>query len=432
MPATTQAKDPARVRADAFLDAHAIGLLRLCAVDVLDREHVVDAPRAGFATALAGRLEVEPGSVAGALEQTVQLQPDLTTIAHLPSLWADAVPAAALVAELGATSGVVPCPRRALRRELHQLAAHELQLKIGPRIELYLLERAADGEWQPLGEVDASSRADLRIEAFQAELAAMLEAAGIALISIQRAAGPAQIACELAPLDALAAADALVRLRRLARRLARARGFVATFLPRPIAGAAGSSLRLRFDLRDAEDASALQANLPAARGFLAGILEHAAALCALTNPLINSYKRLLPGRPASLVAWSSDGALPMLRLREQSELPAELRSPDPCCQPYLAFAGLLAAGRDGIARGLELPEPIPAAPAELPRRERARIATLPSTLHDAIVAFERDELLGPALGEPLVQPWLSQAKLAWAEFADEVHAWELQRYLPAL
>jgi glutamine synthetase len=229
--------------------------------------------------------------------------------------------------------------------------------------------------------------------------------------------------------------------RYCVRRVARDFNLHATFMPKPVFGINGSGMHVHLSLFDLAgeintfaDPDAQWQLSTNAMHFIAGVIEHARAICAITNPLVNSFKRLVPGYEAPThIAWSMRNRSPMIRIPERRGLGTrmELRMPDPSCNPYLAFAVILASGLDGIRRQLEAPPPVNKNIYRMSARERSRnrIMTLPGNLSEAISALERDELVREALGNHIASHYIDAKRQEWNEYIAQVHEWELQRYL---
>jgi glutamine synthetase len=214
----------------------------------------------------------------------------------------------------------------------------------------------------------------------------------------------------------------------------------ATFMPKPIPRINGSGMHTHLSLFE-DGANAFhdpddEFNLSGvAYSFLAGLLEHAPAISAVTNPNVNSYKRLVPGYEAPIyIAWSDVNRSALVR-KPAARVPAasrvELRSPDPSCNPYLALAVMLHAGLDGIERGLEADDPVRENIYEFDeqKREEYGIETLPSTLGQAVDALESDEVIRSALGEHIAEKYIEAKREEYTEFLASVSQWELDRYL---
>ncbi|NJD11462.1 MAG: type I glutamate--ammonia ligase, partial [Gemmatimonadetes bacterium] len=241
--------------------------------------------------------------------------------------------------------------------------------------------------------------------------------------------------------DALTTADNLATFRFVVRNVALQHGLHATFMPKPLFGANGSGLHTHQSLfRNGEnafyDAGAPDRLSRVMRWYLGGLLEHARAFCAITNPVVNSYKRLVPGYEAPVnVAWSHHNRSPMVRVpaKRGRGTRLELRTPDPAANPYLALAVQLAAGLDGIRRKTEPPEPIDKNIWNLSVRDRRRyrIQELPRDLGEAIALLKRSAFVRDALGTHVFQQFVNLKEREWQEYTAQVHEWEIERYLAA-
>jgi glutamine synthetase len=238
----------------------------------------------------------------------------------------------------------------------------------------------------------------------------------------------------------------VITARYAIKAIAQRHGLWATFLPKPTYGVIGSGMHTHqrlVKLRDGKnafsDAGDAQYGLsPVGRQFLAGQLAHAQGMCAVVAPLVNSYKRLVPGFEAPvMVSWARLNREALLRVPrvaagESDTMRVEFRSPDPSCNPYLAFAVMLHSGLDGIAHELPLPAPVEEELIGLDELARLHkgIELLPATLGEALAALQTDMVVQTALGE-LIAAWFAEAKLEeWLDYRRQVHAWELERYLP--
>ena len=221
--------------------------------------------------------------------------------------------------------------------------------------------------------------------------------------------------------------------------LAQKNGLHATFMPKPVYGVAGSGMHINMSLfRDGEnvfaDASDPRGLSPVAYQFIAGLLAHVRGLCAVTNPLVNSYKRLVPGFEAPCyLAWSASNRSSLIRIptAHGSSTRIELRCPDPACNPYLAFAVCLAAGLDGIRRKLSPPAEITENIYEMDAAALAAhgIENLPDTLESAVAAMLRDPVVTGALGNHVTTQYTAGKQREWYEYRTRVSQWELDKYL---
>ena len=222
-------------------------------------------------------------------------------------------------------------------------------------------------------------------------------------------------------------------------------GLHATFMPKPIFGVNGSGMHVHQSLVTGSGASLKNAFFDAkakyqlsgvAMNYIGGILKHARAIAAITNPLVNSYKRLVPGYEAPVnVAWSERNRSPMVRIpaRRGMGTRCEVRMPDPSCNPYLAFTVMLAAGLDGVKNKLDAGEPVNQNVFEMSAREKKRlkIDVLPGSLAEALDCLEKDDLVKNALGEHIAEKFVEAKRNEWQTYIAQVHSWEVERYLQA-
>jgi glutamine synthetase len=238
----------------------------------------------------------------------------------------------------------------------------------------------------------------------------------------------------------VACADNVATFRFVVKKVALDHGLHATFMPKPIFGVNGSGMHTHQSLltRGGENAfydpDARWQLSSTALAYIGGILRHACAFVAITNPLVNSYKRLVPGFEAPInVAWSERNRSPLVRVPAKRGMSTrcEVRVPDPACNPYLALAVMLAAGLDGIENGLEAGEPVNKNIFTMSHREkrRLRIDQLPANLTEALDNLEKDAVMREALGEHTFEHYLRAKRQEWADYISHVHPWEQERYL---
>jgi glutamine synthetase len=345
-------------------------------------------------------------------------------------------------------------PRYVLKRNLARAAALGFTFYVGPEVEYFYFKDVEGtqpldhGGYFDLTPLDGAS--DLR-----RETVLTLEEMGIGVESSHHEVAPSQHEVDLRYTDALTMADSVLTTRLVVKEVAMANGVYATFMPKPLAGENGSGMHVHLSLFRGEQNAFFDANDPlhlsaVARGFIAGLLRHAREITLVTNQWVNSYKRLVPGFEAPVrIAWNRHGgnsrplALPqrsgrmpgdLLRVpqyREGRELAAriEYRAPDPACNPYLAFAALLAAGLEGIEREYPLP----------PGRETAsddagsdEAPTLPGSLLESLQEAEQADMLRRCLGDHLFDSLLASKHIEWESYRSHVTDYELNRYLPIL
>jgi glutamine synthetase len=239
--------------------------------------------------------------------------------------------------------------------------------------------------------------------------------------------------------DAMTTADNIATFRFVVKQVAQRFGLVASFMPKPVFGQSGSGMHTHQSLfRDGKNAffdpkGEFELS-KIAHQYIGGLLAHARGMCAITNPLVNSYKRLVPGYEAPVnVAWSMRNRSPLIRVpaRRGTGTRVELRSPDPSANPYLALAVMLAAGLDGVATKATSREPVDTNIWEMSHREkrRLRIDDLPHDLNEACDELEKDGVIAGALGEHISSHFLAAKRQEWREYITQVSAWELENYL---
>jgi glutamine synthetase len=239
--------------------------------------------------------------------------------------------------------------------------------------------------------------------------------------------------------EALKTADNITTFRFVVKYVARTFGLTASFMPKPIFGQNGSGMHTHQSLfRGGENAfwdeRAEWELSSTALHYIGGLLRHARGITAITNPLVNSYKRLVPGFEAPVnVAWSMRNRSPMIRIpdRRGAGTRVELRTPDPAANPYLALAVQLAAGLDGIATRADAREPVNTNIWDMSHREkrRLRIDDLPRNLDEACTELEKDDVISEALGEHITSQYLAAKRLEWHDYITQVSPWELDNYL---
>ncbi len=333
-------------------------------------------------------------------------------------------------------------PRQVLRRNLERAHAAGFTFFCAPEIEFFYFR--GDDTSRPLEVVDTASYFDLTTADVASDLRKttlhMLEALSIPVEYSFHEDSPSQHEIDLQYTEALNMADSVMTFRLVVRKIAQDRGIHATFMPKPLDGVNGSGMHTHMSLwRDDENAfhdpNAPYGLSDVARHFMAGLLVHAREITAVTNQLINSYKRLNAGREAPrYVSWARNNQstlvrIPVTRPNKPAATRIEYRALDAACNPYLAFSVILAAGMRGIEEGYELPQETT---ANLFDRESARSAgveTLPRSLDEALEEMERSELVRDALGDHIFEWFLRNRRAEWDEYSRTVTQFELDRYL---
>ena len=422
-----------------------VHFLRLQFTDIDGIIKNVEVPESQFQKALDGQIMFDGSSIEGFTrieESDMLLVPDLDTFQVFP--WdSNHGRVGRLICDIATCDGAPfpGCPRTALKRATAAAKKMGFQMMAGPEAEFFLFQR--NGEPMPRTH-DSGGYFDLspvdRGEEARRDIVLALEAMGFEVEAAHHEVAPGQHEIDFKYGDAVSTADAIVTFRFIVKKVALDYGLHATFMPKPLAGVNGSGMHTHqslFTLKGENafyDAKGNWQLSKIARGYIGGVLEHARAICAVTNPLVNSYKRLVPGYEAPVnVAWSEKNRSPMIRVpdRRGDGTRCEVRMPDPSCNPYLAFLVMLASGLDGITRKLDCGEPVNRNIFAMSQREKRRlkIVQLPASLDEALDHLEKDAVLREAMGEHIFTHFLYNKRTEWADYIKEIHQWELDRYL---
>ncbi|MHB1160134.1 MAG: glutamine synthetase family protein [Chloroflexota bacterium] len=380
-------------------------------------------------------------------ESDMYLEPDLSTFGVVP------------FGQSGMTSAKLTCnictpdgepfmgdPRYILRLALKEAEEMGFRFFTGPELEFYLFKVNGERTPSPLPHDEGSyfdMSTDLASEVRQ-EMVQALELQGIPVETSHHEVGPGQHEIDMRYDEALRMADKVVEFKTTLKSVAHRHGLHATFMPKPVFGIAGSGMHVHqslwsiaegrnafYDPHDQYGLSEL------AKYFIAGQLAHAKGICAVLSPLINSYKRLVAGFEAPVfISWARTNRSALVRVpkitpTKSAATRIELRSPDPTCNPYLAFAVMLHAGLDGVKRKLPLIQPIEEDLYEFTDEMMARhgVEVLPGSLHQALDAMEQDGVVREALGPHIYARFLEAKTMEWKEFRRHVSSWEIDRYL---
>jgi glutamine synthetase len=335
-------------------------------------------------------------------------------------------------------------PRYVLKRNLERAREKGFTFFVGPEMEFFYF-----GGRQHAEPLDSAGYFDLTAHDIGSQLRKQtvlrLESMGIPVEYSFHENGPSQHEIDLRYTDALTMADNVMTFRLVVKEVAHDHGMHATFMPKPIGGAFGSGMHTHLSLfegdvnafHDPGDGYGLS---KVAKHFIAGLLEHSAEICAVTNQWVNSYKRLVPGYEAPVYrCWARNNRsalvrVPLPKRGKMESTRIEFRAPDPSCNPYLAFSVMLAAGLKGIEEGYELPTEATDNIYELTDEERLAegIRALPGSLKDALDVMERSELVAEALGEHVFEYFLANKRREWSEYKTYVTPFEIERYLGTL
>ncbi|MGH2794135.1 MAG: glutamine synthetase family protein [Actinomycetota bacterium] len=333
-------------------------------------------------------------------------------------------------------------PRFVLRNALARAQEMGFTFYVGPELEFFYFrdqsgtEPLDQGGYFDLTPLDIAS--DLR-----KRTVFYLESMGISVESVHHEVAPSQHEIVLRDADALSMADGVMTARLAVKEVAQEAGLYATFMPKPIQGAFGSGMHTHMALYEGDrnafyDPDAEHNLSKVARAFLAGMIAHAREITAVCNQWVNSYKRLVPGYEAPIhIGWARRNRSALLRIPTSmggSDIRVEFRSPDPACNPYLAFAVMLSAGLDGIAQNTDLPEPASDNIYEMTPAERlaAGIESLPGDLSEAIQAMEQSSLMRETLGDHVFEYFIRNKRREWEAYKAYVSPFEIERSLPVL
>ncbi|PZN05264.1 MAG: type I glutamate--ammonia ligase [Bacillota bacterium] len=424
-----------------------IGTISLQFTDILGTVKHVEIPASQIDKALAGELMFDGSSIEGFVrieESDMYLRPDPATFVILPWKTREGRRTARLICDVYNPDGTPfeGDPRYVLKRVVAEAAEMGYVMNVGPEPEFFLFERPSAEPGRPVT-LDHAGYFDLapvdKGEEVRAEIVLTLQEMGFEIEAAHHEVAPSQHEVDFKYADAVTTADNIATFRSVVRTIALQHGLHATFMPKPLYGENGSGMHLHQSLFRGEENAFYDPNTPdrlsdVCKQYIAGIMEHARAITAVTNPLVNSYKRLVPGYEAPVyVAWSYRNRSPMIRIPAKRGLSTriELRSPDPSCNPYLALAVILKAGLDGIKRRLTPPDPVEGNIYHMSEAEREElgIASLPGSLAEAIRALEQDPLILEALGSHVASRYLEAKKIEWDVYRTQISPWELQEYL---
>jgi glutamine synthetase len=455
MPSPTGVNRPQEaMRVLEHVETRGVRFINLEFTDVVGLAKCVTIPAEQLADCLAHGKWFDGSAIEGfarVAETDMYLRPDPATFSEVP--WAPegeaAGPVARVICDVLTPGGerFAGDPRAVLARAQEEAAALGYRYEVAPELEFFLLVERDGVAREPLSR-DRGGYFDLSTDVaadVRREIVTALARMDVRIETSHHEVAAGQHELDFAPAEALRAADALITARYVIKEIARRHGLWATFMPKPFYGVNGSGLHVHQQLVDLDgtgsvfaDAQDARYGLNAtARHFIAGQLAHAPGLCAVLCPLVNSYKRLVPGYEAPVrINWGRVNREALIRVpRAAAGAEAgpriELRCADPSCNPYLAFAVMLRAGLDGIARELAAPAPMEEALYAMDEAERVRrqVGALPATLGESLDALEDDEVVRDALGE-LIAEWFVEAKgREWLDYREHVHAWELERYL---
>jgi glutamine synthetase len=396
--------------------------------------------------ALNNELMFDGSSIEGFVrieESDMYLRPDPSTFTIFP--WrpnGDAV--ARLICDVYNADGTpfIGCPRGTLKRVIAEAEAMGFTMNVGPEAEFFLFHTDANGR-PTLETHDRAGYFDLTPvdlgEDARRDMVLTLQQMGFEIEASHHEVAPGQHEIDFKYADALRTADNIATFKFVVRTIAQRHGLHATFMPKPIYGIAGSGMHCNISLfRDGKNAfydpeDKLQLS-EIAYYFIGGLIAHARGMTAITNPTVNSYKRLVSGYEAPVyIAWSPQNRSPLIRIPAKRGLSTrlEVRHPDPSANPYLAIAVMLKAGLDGIKKRIQPPPPVNGNIYDMDKASLKAhgIELLPGTLDEALDELEKDQVIREALGPHIYQRFLEAKRIECEEYRTRVHQWEIDQYL---
>ncbi len=430
------------------VDREKVRFLRLQFTDILGALKNVEVPRSQFSKALDGQILFDGSSIEGFVrieESDMLLVPDLDTFRVNPWVSPGGTRVARLICDIHRPDGeeFEGCPRLALKRQVANAAQLGYTMVAGPEAEFFLFQKDSTGgtrvETHDVGGYFDLTPVD-KGEECRRDVVNVLEAMGFEVEAAHHEVAPGQHEIDFKYAPAVECADNVATFRFVVKKVALDHGLHATFMPKPIFGVNGSGMHTHQSLLNRQkrnafyDARAEWQLSKVALGYIGGILKHAKAFVAVTNPLVNSYKRLVPGYEAPTnIAWSERNRSPLVRVPAKRKMSTrcEVRIPDPACNPYLALTVMLAAGLDGVTSELDPGPPVNKNIFAMSQREKRRlkIDELPSDLSLALDHLEKSAVVKEALGEHIYRHFVRAKRQEWHDYLAHVHPWERARYL---
>ena len=430
----------------AMVEENGVKFIRLQFIDILGTLKNVAITDRQLEKALNNQCMFDGSSINGFVrveESDMYLRPDLDTFVIFP--WRPQQgKVARLICDVYMPDGTPfeGDPRYILKKAINKAEAMGYTMNVGPECEFFLFEVDNDGNptlktndkgsYFDLGPIDLGENA-------RRDMTLALEDMGFEIETSHHEVAAGQNEIDFKYADALVTADNITTFKYVVKSIAQRHGLYATFMPKPLHGVNGSGMHINISLMkngknafyNGDDELGLSS---VAYNFIAGVLKHIKEICAITNPLVNSYKRLVPDYEAPVyIAWSSKNRSPLIRVPSArgEGTRIELRSPDPSANPYLVLACLLLAGLEGIKNNLEPPKCIDKNIFDLSREERKRehIENLPESLHEAIMYMQKSNLVKEALGKNTFEYYIMAKEVEWDNYRTQVHQWEINSYL---
>ena len=430
----------------AMVEENGVKFIRLQFTDILGTLKNVAITDRQLEKALNNHCMFDGSSINGFVrveESDMYLRPDLDTFVIFP--WRPQQgKVARLICDVYMPDGTPfeGDPRYILKKAINKAKDMGYTMNVGPECEFFLFEVDNDGNptlktndkgsYFDLGPIDLGENA-------RRDMTLALEDMGFEIETSHHEVAAGQNEIDFKYADALVTADNIATFKYVVKSIAQRHGLYATFMPKPLHGVNGSGMHINISLikdgknafHNEEDELGLSS---VAYNFIAGVLKHIKEICPITNPLVNSYKRLVPDYEAPVyIAWSAKNRSPLIRVPSAREegTRIELRSPDPSSNPYLVLACLLLAGLEGIKYNLEPPKCIDKNIFDLNREERKRenIESLPESLHEAVAYMQKSDLEKEALGKNTFEYYIRAKEVEWDNYRTQVHQWEITSYL---
>ena len=434
------------------VEERGVRFIQLWFTDVLGTPKHFDITPAELEDALEEGMTFDGSAIDGfsrVQESDMLARPDPKTFQLLPREESDPVVVGRMFCDILNLDGTPfeGDPRQVLRRTLDRARAGGFSFFVAPEMEYFYFD--SDEPSRPPQPIDRGSYFDLTVtdvtDGLRKRTILTLEDMGIPVEYSQHEDAPSQHEIDLRYTDALTMADNVVTFRLLVKELAARDGYFASFMPKPFEGQQGSGMHTHCSLFEGDTNAFIDATneyglSAVGRGFIGGLLGHAREITAVTNQWVNSYKRLVRGYEApAYVSWARNNRSALVRVPipkkgHPESTRIEYRAPDPACNPYLAFALILAAGLKGIEDGYDLPPEAATNLYELSPEEllAEKITALPGSLAEAVAEMERSELVAETLGEHVFEWFIRNKRDEWAGYKTQISQWELNRYLPSL
>ena len=425
-----------------------VNFFRLQFVDIFGFLKNIALPLSQIEKALDGKIMFDGSSIEGFVrinESDMYLKPDYDTFVVMPWREKDGSNAARIICDVYKPDGTpfIGCPRNNLKRVLAEAKKMGFTMNVGTECEFFLFRRDADGRATTITD-DVTGYFDVEPDDAgidcRRKIIKTLEAMGFEIEASHHEVAEGQHEINFKYADALTAADNTVTFKWVVRSIAAEFGLHATFMPKPVFGINGSGMHTNQSLFNLDGTNAFYDEKgplelsPVAYKYIAGIMKNAKGFCAVTNPLVNSYKRLVAGYEAPVyVAWSASNRSALVRIPASRGMGTrtEVRCPDPACNPYLAFAMMLGAGLDGIKNDLPVPDAVNADIFEMTAAEKkeAGIASLPANLYEAVQELKASPIALEALGPHILEKYIEGKEKEWDSFRIAITDWEHQNYL---